>query len=84
MKSGSSVDSKSKTQKWGKNEEVLKSIVLVKNKYEIQIRHAKNTPMFHVLCWKTPQQSPTPTRRVLLYFRGLLLCFKDFSWFLRA
>ena len=61
-----------------------KNVILVKNEYEIQIRHAKNTRIFHVLCWKHPRWSPMPTRSVLLYFRGPVLCFMDFTWFLRA
>ena len=58
---------KNETQKWGKNEEVVKNIILVKDGYVIQIRHPKNTPMLHVLCWKHSQWPPTPTRNVLLY-----------------
>ena len=62
----------------------MENIILVKNEYEIQNRHAKNTPMVWVLHWKHPWWSPTPTRSVLLYFRGLVLCFRYFTSFLRA
>ena len=79
-KSCFSVNSKNKTQKYGRTEEVVKNIILVKNEYEIHIRHAKNTPMFHVLCWKHPQWSPTPTHSALLYLRGPVVCFGDFTW----
>ena len=62
----------------------MENIILVKNEYEIQIRHAKDTPMPRVLRWKHPWWSPTPTRSVLLCFRGLALCFRYFTSFLRA
>ena len=66
------------------NEEVVEDIILVKNEYEIQIQHAKSTPMAWVLHWKHPWWSPTPTRSVLLCFRGLVQCFRYFTLFLRA
>ena len=59
---------------------MVKNIILVTNEYEIQIRHAKNTPMAWVLRWKVPRWSPTPTRSVILYFRGVVLCFR-YSWY---
>ena len=59
-------------------------IILVKNEYEIQIRHAKNAPMAWILRWKHPWWSPTPTRSVLLCFRGLVLCFWYFTSFVCA
>ena len=62
----------------------MENIILVKNAYEIQIRHAKNTPMAWVLRWENTWWSPTPTRSVLLCFRGLGLCFRYFTSFLRA
>ena len=70
--------------KWGKNQEVVENIILVKNEYEIQIRHAKKTPMVWVLHCKHPWWSLTPTRNVFLWFRGLVLCFGYFTSFLRA
>ena len=62
----------------------MENISLVWNEYEIQIRHAKNTPMAWVFHWKHPWWSPTPTRSVLLCFRGLVLCFRYFTSLLRA
>ena len=46
---------------------MVNNIILVKKEYEIQIQHAKNTPMLHVLWWEHAQWSPTPTRSILLY-----------------
>ena len=51
----------------------MENIILVKNEHEIQIRHAKNTPMAWVLRWKHPWWYPTPTRSVLLCFRVVLV-----------
>ena len=62
----------------------MENIILVKNEYEIQIRHAKNTPYAWVLRWKHPWWSHTPTRSVLLCSSGLVLCFRYFTSFLRA
>ena len=65
---------------------MVENIVLVKNEYEIQIGHAKfkNTPYASVLRWKHPWWSPTPTCSGLLCFRGLGLCFRYFTSFLRV
>ena len=68
----------------GGNKKVVENIILVKNEYQIPIRHAKNTPMPWVLQWKHPWCSPTPTDIVLLCFRGQVLCFSYFTSFLRA
>ena len=73
-----------KEVKRGENEEGVEYIILVKNEYEIEIRHAKNTPMAWVVHWETLWWSPTPSRSVLLCSRGLVLCFRYFSSFLRA
>ena len=62
----------------------MENIILVKNEYEIQIRHAKNTPMAGDLRWKHRWWSPTPNHSVLLSFRGLVLCLRYFTSFLRA
>ena len=62
----------------------MANIILDENEYEIQIRYAKNTPYAWVLLWKHPRWSPTPTRSSLLCFRGLVLCFRYFTSFLRA
>ena len=43
----------------------MENIILVKNEYEIPMRHAKNTPMAWVLRCKHPWWSPTPTRMLL-------------------
>ena len=62
----------------------MENIILVKNEYEIQIRHARDTPMVWALHWKHLWWSPPPIRSVLLCFRGLVLCFRYFISFLRA
>ena len=60
----------------------MENIILVKNEYEIQIRHAKNIPMAWLL--EAPVVVAYPYRSVLLCFRGLVLCFRYFTSFLRA